>query len=105
MTHDLLRNLLLHLDAQVEKVVVNELRDNTFYAQLFILYKGDMMTIDARPSDAIALALRTDAPIFVSESVIDQSQNITLDKEDLRPKDVADWLENLSPEDLGKYKM
>ena len=105
MTHDLLRNLLLHLDAQVEKVVVNELKDNTFYAQLFIHYQGDLMTIDARPSDAIALALRTDAPIYVAETVIEQSQNITLDKEDLRPKDVAEWLENLSPEDLGKYKM
>ncbi len=105
MTHDLLRNVLLHLDAEVEKIVVTELRDNTFYAVIHILLGGENMTIDSRPSDAIALALRTDSPIFVTEQVINSSRNITLDKENLDPEDVKEWLENLNPEDLGKYKM
>ncbi len=105
MTHDLLRNVLLHLDAEVEKIVVTELRDNTFYAVIHILLGGENMTIDSRPSDAIALALRTDSPIFVTEQVINSSRNITLEKENLDPEDVKEWLENLNPEDLGKYKM
>ncbi len=104
MTHDLLRNILLHLDAQVAKVVVTELRENTFYAIIHVLLDGDEMAIDCRPSDAIALALRTDAPIYVTEQVITNSRSVTLDQEKLAPEDVKEWLANLNPDDLG-YKM
>lgn len=104
MTHDLLRNMLLHLDAQVAKVVVTELRENTFYAIIHVLLEGDEMAIDCRPSDAIALALRTDAPIYVTEQVITNSRSVTLDQEKLDPEDVREWLANLNPDDLG-YKM
>lgn len=105
MTHDLLKNILLQMDTSVQKIVVTDLRDNTFYAIIHLQMNGDSITIDSRPSDAIALALRTDAPIYVTEEVIDSSRNITLEKENLDPEDVKKWLENLNPEDLGKYKM
>jgi bifunctional DNase/RNase len=105
MTHDLLRNILLHLDAEVEKIVVTELKENTFFAQIHLDLAGERMTVDSRPSDAIALALRTDSPIFVTDEVIEGSQNITLNKANLDPEDVKDWLENLNPEDFGQYKM
>jgi len=105
MTHDLLKNVLLHFDAEVDKIVVTHLKENTFFAQIHLTKKGEVMTIDSRPSDAIALALRTDAPIFVTEEVIQNSRNITLDKEKLDPDEVKKWLEGLNPEDLGKYKM
>lgn len=105
MTHDLLKNILLHLDATVEKIVVTDLQDNTFFATIHLDMNGDRVTIDSRPSDAIALALRTDAPIFVTQDVLNSSTNISLDQENLDPEDVTKWLENLKPEDLGKYKM
>lgn len=105
MTHDLLKNVLMQLDAHIDKIVVTELRDNTFFAQIHVRLNDEIMTIDSRPSDAIALALRTDSPIFVTEDVIANSRNITLDKENLDPDEVRKWLENLNPEDLGKYKM
>jgi uncharacterized protein len=105
MTHDLIKNILTQFDAQVEKIVVTELRDNTFYALIHLRMREEQLTIDSRPSDAIALALRTDSPIFVTEDVINNSRSITLDKENLDPEDVKKWLENLNPEDLGKYKM
>ncbi len=105
MTHDLIKNILLHMNADIEKIVVTELKDNTFYALIHLTLEGEEMTIDSRPSDAIALALRADAPIFVTDDVISNSRNLTLDKENLDPEEVRKWLENLSPEDLGKYKM
>ena len=105
MTHDLLKNILLHLNATVEKIVVTDLQENTFFATIFLDMEGDRVTIDSRPSDAIALALRTDAPIFVTQEVINNSTNIRLDQENLDPEDVKKWLEELNPEDLGKYKM
>ncbi len=105
MTHDLIKNILIQFEAQVEKIVVTELRDNTFYALIHLRFHDEALTIDSRPSDAIALALRTDSPIFVTEEVINNSRGITLDKENLDPEDVKKWLENLNPEDLGKYKM
>jgi bifunctional DNase/RNase len=105
MTHDLLKNVLHHFDAEVERIVVTELKDNTFYAVIHLQCGGHPMLIDSRPSDAIALALRTDAPIFVTETVIQNSRNISLDKEKLDPEEVREWLENLNPEDLGKYEM
>ncbi len=105
MTHDLLKNVLFHLNAQVLKIVVSELRENTFFAVIHIDMDGDTMAIDSRPSDAIALALRTDAPIYVTEEVINNSRNITLEREGLDSDDIKKWLENVSPDDLGKYKM
>ena len=105
MTHDLLKNVLLHLDAEVQKIVVTQLKDNTFYASIHLVFDGEPLAVDSRPSDAIALALRADAPIFVTEDVIQNSRNITLDKAKLDPEEVKEWLENLRPEDLGKYEM
>jgi len=105
MTHDLIKNILMQFDAAVEKIVVTELQENTFYAVIHLQLNGSRVIIDSRPSDAIAVALRTDAPIFVTDEVIQNSRNITLEKENLDPEDVKKWLENLKPEDLGKYKM
>ena len=105
MTHDLIKNLLFQFGANIEKIVVTHLKENTFYAQIHLEYLGRTNMIDSRPSDAIALALRTDSPIFVTEEVIQNSRNITLDKDNLDPEDVRDWLESLKPEDLGKYEM
>src|SRR5687768_17323281 len=104
MTHDLLRNMISELNAQVIRVVINDLRDSTFFAQIRLITDGKTLELDARPSDAIALALRTEAPIFVAQSVLDQAQTISPDGEDSEEKTKA-WFENLTPEDLGKYKM
>ena len=106
MTHDLLRNLIAELNARVLRIVINDLRDSTFFAQIRLAIgtgSDRTLEVDARPSDAIALALRTEAPIFVAQSVLDQAQTITPD-EDGEEKSKK-WFENLSPEDLGKYKM
>jgi bifunctional DNase/RNase len=108
MTHDLLRDMIAQLDARVTRIVINDLKDATFFAQIRLLIRRaggeEMLEIDARPSDAIALALRTEAPIYVAQSVLDQAQTITPDGEETAEKTKA-WFENLSPEDLGKYKM
>ena len=87
------------------KIVVTELKENTFFALIHLDMDGDIVTIDCRPSDAIAIALRTDAPIYVTEEVINNSRNVTLEKEGLDSDDIKKWLENISPEDLGEYKM
>jgi bifunctional DNase/RNase len=108
MTHDLIKGLLNHLDVKVMKIVVTELKDNTFYALIFLDAGGKIITVDSRPSDAIALALRTDSPIFVTDDVISKSSSTasnTLSAERSSPEDIKKWLENLNPEDLGKYKM
>jgi bifunctional DNase/RNase len=104
MTHDLLRNLIAELNGQVTRVVINELRDSTFFAQIRILTGERTLEVDARPSDAIALALRTEAPIFVAESVLQQAQTIAPDDDEEGDK-MKKWFENLGPDDLGKYKM
>jgi bifunctional DNase/RNase len=107
MTHDLLRNMIAELNARVIQIVINDLRDSTFFAQIRLAVGagGDhMLEVDARPSDAIALALRTEAPIFVAQSVLDQAQTITPDGEDSEEK-TRKWFDSLTPEDLGKYKM
>ncbi|HUP63113.1 MAG TPA: bifunctional nuclease family protein [Thermoanaerobaculia bacterium] len=104
MTHDLLRNMIDELDARVTRVVINDLRDSTFFAQIRLMIGGKTLEVDARPSDAIALALRTEAPIFVAQSVLDQAQTISPEGEDQEEK-MRKWFDNLSPDDLGKYKM
>jgi bifunctional DNase/RNase len=108
MTHDLIKGLLNHLEVSVTKIVVTELKDNTFYALIFLNAGGKVITVDSRPSDAIALALRTDSPIFVTDEVLSKSANTsstTLSGERSSPEDIKKWLENLNPDDLGKYKM
>jgi bifunctional DNase/RNase len=104
MTHDLLRNMISELDARVIRVVINDLRDSTFFAQIKLTTGGRTLELDARPSDAIALALRTEAPIFVAQEVLDQAQTITPDGEDQDEK-VKKLFEQLDSDDLGKYKM
>ena len=108
MTHDLIKVLLNHLNARVTKVVVTELKENTFFAMIFLDVEGKTVTIDSRPSDAIALALRTDSPIFVTDDVLTKSASSAAaspSAEKSTPDEIKQWLENLNPDDLGKYKM
>jgi bifunctional DNase/RNase len=105
MTHDLLRNVLHDLKAAVQKIVVCDLQDNTFYALIYVAWQGETLAIDARPSDAIALALRTRAPIFVDESVIDNAKSFDATPDRADAERLHKWLESLDPDDLGKYKM
>jgi uncharacterized protein len=109
MTHDLLKNILDNLRVKVLKIEVNDLKDNTYYALLHLEVSKKRFTVDARPSDAIAIAIRTGASIFVEESVIQRSAKVDLaQKGDKVVTDTAEWediLENLSQDDFGKYKM
>jgi bifunctional DNase/RNase len=105
MTHDLLKNVLADLEANVEKIVVSELRDNTFYAMIYLRRAGEILAVDSRPSDAIALALRTKSPIFVEETVVESAKGMDLTKDTTDSERLQKWLESLNPEDLGKYKM
>ena len=105
MTHDLLRNVIHDLNATVQKIVVSDLQENTFYALIYLALNGDTLTIDARPSDAIALALRTRAPIFVEDEVIDHAKTVDFSSEKADADRLHKWLESLDPDDLGKYKM
>ena len=105
MTHDLLKNLLLGLETHVQKVVVNELRDDTFYALIWLERNGEMMSIDSRPSDALALALRVDCPIFVEDEVLKTSKNTGNSTDKVSNEELRKWLENLNDEDMGRYKM
>jgi bifunctional DNase/RNase len=105
MTHDLLKNVFLGLDVRVQKVVVNELREDTFFALIWVERNGEMMSIDSRPSDALALALRVDCPIFVEDEVLKNSKLSTVMSERNTSEEMRKWLEGLSDEDLGRYKM
>jgi bifunctional DNase/RNase len=105
MTHDLLRNIITDLDGSVDRVVVSDLKDNTFFAIIHLTVKGERIAIDARPSDAIALALRTRSPILVEESVIDNAKTVDFAAEPGDNARLQKWLESLDPEELGKYKM
>lgn len=105
MTHDLLKNVLLGLQVHVNKVVVNELKDDTFYALIWLEREGQVMAIDSRPSDALALALRLDCPIFVEEDVLKHSRISSASTEKTSNEELRKWLENLNDEDLGRYKM
>jgi hypothetical protein len=105
MTHDLLRNVIQDLHASVQKIVVCDLQENTFYALIYLSLADDTVAIDARPSDAIALALRARAPIFVEEAVIDHAKTVDFSSEKADADRLQKWLESLDPDDLGKYKM
>src|SRR6202007_2917766 len=98
MTHDLLRNVIQDLNASVQKVVVCDLQENTFDALIYLALNGDTVAIDARPSDAIALALRTRAPIFVEDSVIDHAKTVDFTTEKADSDRLHKWLESLDPE-------
>jgi uncharacterized protein len=104
LTHDLLKNLIHGLNAQVQRVVVTELKDDTFYAVIWMEQNGEVVALDSRPSDALALALRTDCPIFVDEDVL-RAAKVLPNPEQASSQDVRKWLESLNDEDLGRYKM
>ncbi|MCC7174716.1 MAG: bifunctional nuclease family protein [Bryobacterales bacterium] len=105
MTHDLIRTLLMGLETGVRKVVVNELKDDTFYAIIWLERDGQLISIDSRPSDALAIALRVDCPIYVDESVLSSSKAATAVSEKINNEDLRRWLEGLGDDDLGRYKM
>jgi bifunctional DNase/RNase len=105
MTHDLLKNIISGMNATVKKILVNNLWDNTFYALIFLETDGETVAIDSRPSDAIALALRMKSPIFVEEEVINKAKSIEGTRDMSDSESLQKWLENLRPEELGKYKM
>jgi uncharacterized protein len=105
MTHDLIKNLLLGLGGGVRKVVVSELKEDTFYALIWVEQEGEMIAVDSRPSDALALALRLDCPIFVDDDVLKSSKISSAVSDKANSEELRRWLENLSDEDLGQYKM
>lgn len=105
MTHDLIKNVLSGLDARVHKVVVNELRDDTFFAIIWLERQGSIISIDSRPSDALALALRVDCPIYVEEEVLKTSKQASAVSDRVSSEELRKWLEGLNDEDLGRYKM
>jgi uncharacterized protein len=105
MTHDLLKNLLAELDAHVDRIVINDLRDNTFFARIHLTRGDSTLSVDSRPSDAIALALRSQAAIFVEEEVLEKSRNLRADGTEQDPDRLRKWLEEASPDELGKYRM
>jgi len=111
MTHDLLKNILDKTDTKVKRIEICDLKDNTYYAIIHVSSKGKALSIDSRPSDALAIALRTRAPIFVSDDVLKKSKQIEASAEGVpedkteKGKKWQDVLEKLGPEDFGKYKM
>ncbi|MDI6776403.1 MAG: bifunctional nuclease family protein [Syntrophales bacterium] len=110
MTHDLLNDVLETLDVSVTKIEINDIRNNTFFANIYLIKDGSEFIVDSRPSDAIALALRANAPIFVDDKVIEKSRNVDFgtkmaDIDDVKKEKLREFLENLSPDDFGKYKM
>ena len=110
MTHDLLREMVKTLEGKVTKIEIVDLKNNTFFALIHLVKGGSVVTLDSRPSDAIALALRVNAPIFIDEKVIEKSRSIDVLKkgeelDKLKKEQLEEFLENLSDEDFGKYKM
>ncbi len=105
MTHDLIKNILMGMTTGVRKVVVSELKDDTFFALIWIEHNGEMISIDARPSDALAVALRLDCPIYVDDDVLKSSKVSNAVTHKANSEELRRWLENLNDEDLGQYKM
>ena len=105
MTHDLLESMIGTFGAAVEKIVVNDLRDNTYFALIHLRVADQEHLVDSRPSDALALALRVGAPIFVEESVLDQAKSVEGEKDLSDSERLRKWFENLDPDDFSKYEM
>jgi bifunctional DNase/RNase len=105
MTHDLIKTLLHGLGTGIRKVVVSELKDDTFYAVIWLDKDGELISVDSRPSDALALALRLDCPIFVDDSVLKNSKMSSAATDKINNEELRKWLESLNDEDLGRYKM
>ena len=105
MTHDLLKTILGEFGCAVESVEITELKENTYYASVNLSVAGRQVMIDSRPSDAIALALRTGSPIFVKSDVIEKAKNTDLTKDAGESERIRKWLENLDPDEMGKYEM
>jgi uncharacterized protein len=105
MTHDLIKNVLLGLETRVHRVVVSDLRDDTFYAVIWLERDGQVISVDSRPSDALALALRVDCPIFVEDQVLKSSKVTGAASDKVSNEELRKWLENLNDEDMGRYKM
>jgi len=105
MTHDLIKSLLLGLNTGIKKVVVNELKEDTFYALIWLERDGELISVDSRPSDALALALRLDCPIFVEDAVLKSSKVTANVSDKVNNEELRKWLEGLNDEDLGRYKM
>ena len=105
MTHDLLRNVIREVSAHIVQVVINNLQENTFYAQIHMTVAGRSLTIDSRPSDAIALALRAEAPVYVEELVLEKSRANDDASDAQNAERLRKWLEEADPESLSKYKM
>jgi len=105
MTHDLIKNVLVGLDANVHKVVVTELREDTFFAVIWLEKEGRVISVDSRPSDALALALRVDCPIYVEDEVLKNSKQAAAGADRVTSEELRKWLEGLSDEDTGRYKM
>src|SRR5205814_5654781 len=108
MTHDLIKNILEAIEAKVVKVMVTDLKENTFFAVLHLQVGETEYTVDSRPSDAIALALRVAAPIFVDEEVVRKAKSIEVSKEPEPvkaddPEQLREWLQNIKPEDFEKF--
>ena len=105
MTHDLLKNLITQIEGEVVRVVINSLKENTFYAQIHLRLASRELVVDSRPSDAIALALRLNAPVFVEESVLEKSRSGEDSPETQNAERLRKWLEEADPDSLGKYRM
>jgi bifunctional DNase/RNase len=105
MTHDLLKNVIEGLQARIRKIEITDLRDNTFFAVISLDRNGESLSIDSRPSDAMALALRVGAPIYVQRTVLDKSSNSADDPGSNETERLRRWLETVDPEELGKYEM
>jgi bifunctional DNase/RNase len=105
MTHDLIKNVLVRLNIDVDRIVVTDVRNNTFYASIHCRHEGRELVLDSRPSDAIALALRMNSPIYVKDEVVRRTHGLRLDDNLESSENLRKWLETLRPEDFGKYRM
>jgi bifunctional DNase/RNase len=101
MTYELMKNVITQMGGVVDKVIINDLRDGTYYAEVHVLQGNNLLIIDSRPSDAINIALRFSAPIFVEESVLEKSK-VPKPEEDEEKEKLREWLENIKPEDFEK---
>ena len=105
MTHDLLQASVEELGGEVSRIIITDLHDNTFFAEIHLARNGESLVVDSRPSDAIALALRAEAPVFVMPAVLDKARAEKLGDSQPDADQLKEWLENARPEDLGEYEM